>query len=55
MNNKITYKTLCLLEELNDVLYEGKLEYDPRFSKAENDAHLKEIVYQCQRLIDITE
>ena len=48
MNNKtsIAYRALCILEELNDTLHEGVLV---------NDTHLKEIVYQCQRIIEITE
>jgi hypothetical protein len=48
MNDKksLAYRALCILEELNDTLHEGVLE---------NDTHLKEIVYQCQRIIDITE
>jgi hypothetical protein len=48
MNNtkSLAYRALCILEELNDTLHEGVLE---------NDTHLKEIVYQCQRIIEITE
>ena len=46
MINSLQYKTLIMLEEFNDVLHEGTLE---------NDALLSQIVYQCQRIIDITE
>mgnify|MGYP003654169238 FL=1 len=42
----LAYRALCILEELNDTLHEGVLE---------NDTHLPEIVYQCQRIIEITE
>jgi len=41
----VSIKTLFWLEQMNDKLYEGTLE---------NDDNLKEIIYQCQRLIDIT-
>lgn len=48
MNNTTTqaYKLLCMLEEFNDILHEGRLE---------NDLHMDQIEYQCQRLIEITE
>jgi hypothetical protein len=42
----IKHKLVCLLEELNDILHEGRLESEKDIDK---------IVYECKRLIDITE
>jgi len=42
----LSTQLLLQLEQMNDKLYEGTLE---------NDDNLKEIIYQCQRLIDITD
>jgi len=39
------YRLLCMLEEFNDVLHEGRLE---------SDNYIDQIEYQCQRLIEIT-
>jgi hypothetical protein len=47
MQKTITHTTLCLLEELNDILYKG--EY------TENRNELEKIIYNCKLLIDITE
>ena len=46
MEDTIKHTLLCLLEELNDILHEGRL-------GSEKD--LDQIVYQCKRIIDITE
>lgn len=42
----LTHVTLCLLEELNDILYKGELE---------TEKNIEQIIYQCKLLIDITE
>jgi hypothetical protein len=39
-------KLLVLLEEYNDTLHEGNLK---------SDKYLKQIIYQCNRIIEITE
>ena len=44
----ITHTALCLLEELNDILYSGKLECP----QAEQD--LEKIIYNCKQIIEIT-
>ena len=48
MNNTTSqaHKLLCMLEDFNDILHEGRLE---------NDLLMSQIEYQCQRLIEITE
>ena len=43
---KLTNSTLCLLEELNEILHRGDLE---------SEKDIKQIIYECKRLIDITE
>ena len=43
MQKTITHVTLCLLEELNDILSEGKLE---------TEKDLEQIVYQCKLLVE---
>ena len=46
MEDTVKHVTLCLLEELNDILSKGELE---------SDKGLKQIVYQCKLLIDRVE
>ncbi|HJO96308.1 MAG TPA: hypothetical protein QF753_23180 [Victivallales bacterium] len=46
MENTVKHITLCLLEELNDILSKGELE---------SDKDLEQIVYQCKLLIDRVE
>ncbi len=46
MENTVKHVTLCLLEELNDILSKGELE---------SDKDLEQIVYQCKLLIDRVE
>ncbi len=48
MQKTITHTTLCLLEELNDILSKGKLE-----SNTSKDLEL--IRYNCKTLLEITE
>ena len=48
MQKTITHTTLCLLEELNDILSKGEL-----VGEVEKD--LEKIIYNCKLLIDITE
>ena len=43
MQKTITHVTLCLLEELNDILSKGELE---------TEKDLEQIVYQCKLLIE---
>ena len=45
MEDTIKHTLLCLLEELNDTLHEGRLE---------SEKDLDQIIYQCKRIIDIT-
>jgi hypothetical protein len=46
MEDTVKHVTLCLLEELNDILSKGELE---------SDKDLEQIVYQCKLLIDRVE
>ena len=48
MHKTITHTTLCLLEELNDILSKGEL-------TGEVEQDLEKIIYNCKLLIDITE
>ena len=48
MYKTITHTTLCLLEELNDILSKGELD-------GEVEQDLEKIIYNCKLLIDITE
>ncbi len=48
MQKTITHTALCLLEELNDILYKGEL-------TEEAGKDLEKIIYNCKLLIDITE
>ena len=47
MQETLIHTTLCLLEELNDILSRGELE-------VEDEKELNLIVYQCELLIDRT-
>jgi len=51
MKDTITHVTLCLLEELNDILSKGEL---GEFNNSETEKDLEQIIYQCNLLIDIT-
>ena len=46
MEDTVKHVTLCLLEELNNILSKGELE---------SDKDLEQIVYQCKLLIDRVE